>query len=198
MKLCHLSRAADDDGSVLLWKKQPSCHGREQNWSRAVFSLKRGAERTTKANWFCTQAVLISPKKPFSSKYSFSLRMGNISWSLRSTLPGNRLFSKNEFILNNWAWNFTLDLSRAVRHIKVFLCRVCSVVVYTVIGWPAKDQGGHSHKQGLPSSLHKPPPGQNPCCHEMLSKAPKKLVSTLNLILEGQVCRINISLHELH
>lgn len=45
---CSISlRAAEDDGSVLLWKKQAGCHGREKIWSRAVFSLKSEAEWTS-------------------------------------------------------------------------------------------------------------------------------------------------------
>lgn len=40
MELCHHTAAAEDDGFVLLWKKQSGCHGGEQNWSWPVFSLK--------------------------------------------------------------------------------------------------------------------------------------------------------------
>lgn len=64
MKRCHLSTAAEDDGSVLLWKKQPGCHGRELNRSRALFSLKwEPSGRAGRRQQILLKQSLIGPNK---------------------------------------------------------------------------------------------------------------------------------------
>lgn len=50
MKLRHPMKAAEDDGSVLLLRKQAGCHGGEQNWNWAVFSFQVKEEQSGRAD----------------------------------------------------------------------------------------------------------------------------------------------------